>query len=245
MQLGRLIGTGATAEVFEYGEGVLKLYATGVSRAAVDAEAAVLAVLERAGVAAPRSWGVVEREGRWGLAMSRAEGRSFGAVMKAERARIPEFIAAMVGLQRAIHGVEAPELPSFKARLSAHIERAERLAPADRGRLLEGLAAMPKGDRLCHGDFHPFNVLGEPGNAMVIDWVDASVGTPMADLARSFVLLAPHEPDLAETYVDAYLADARAERAAMEAWLPLVAAGRLGETIGEQEAALLLRLVAG
>src|SRR5215475_12266456 len=32
---------------------------------------------------------------------------------------------------------------------------------------------MPDGDRLCHGDFHPLNILGNTLDPMIIDWLDA------------------------------------------------------------------------
>jgi Phosphotransferase enzyme family len=37
-------------------------------------------------------------------------------------------------------------------------------------------ANMPDDDRLCHGDFHPLNVLGEASQPFVIDWPDACRG---------------------------------------------------------------------
>jgi thiamine kinase-like enzyme len=41
--------------------------------------------------------------------------------------------------------------------------------------LLDGLAALPSiDDRLCHGDFHPFNILGQLGKATVVDWLNAA-----------------------------------------------------------------------
>jgi len=63
---------------------------------------------------------------------------------------------------------------------------------------------MPDGDRLCHGDFHPINVLGDLAQPLVIDWLDAARGAPAADACRSYLLLRLHAADLAEPYLDAY-----------------------------------------
>ena len=51
--------------------------------------------------------------------------------------------------------------------------------------LLEAIAEMPDGDRLCHGDFHPLNILGDTADPLIIDWPDARRGEPAADVCRS------------------------------------------------------------
>jgi aminoglycoside phosphotransferase (APT) family kinase protein len=51
---------------------------------------------------------------------------------------------------------------------------------------------LPSGrpDVLCHGDFHPLNVLAEAGVVTgVIDWPNASVGPAAADVATTRVIL--------------------------------------------------------
>src|ERR671924_42075 len=52
------------------------------------------------------------------------------------------------------------------------------------------LEQLPDGDRLCHGDFHPANVLVGKRGPVAIDWHRAARGDPMGDLARSRVILA-------------------------------------------------------
>ena len=41
---------------------------------------------------------------------------------------------------------------------------------------------------VCHGDFHPLNVLLDGDRAMVIDWTDAGIGDRHGDVARTLVL---------------------------------------------------------
>lgn len=45
-------------------------------------------------------------------------------------------------------------------------------------------------ESLCHGDFHPENIMVEKeGNYRVIDWIDAYNGPPLSDVARTYYLL--------------------------------------------------------
>ena len=70
MAYGALIGEGKVAEVFEYGEGrVLKLYRAGQPKSDAVREAEVLGVVAQARVRAPRAYGVIEVDGRWGVVM--------------------------------------------------------------------------------------------------------------------------------------------------------------------------------
>ena len=43
---------------------------------------------------------------------------------------------------------------------------------------------------VCHGDFHPMNVLVEQGRLVVIDWTDARLSDRHGDVARALVLFA-------------------------------------------------------
>jgi aminoglycoside phosphotransferase (APT) family kinase protein len=88
---------------------------------------------------------------------------------------------------------------------------------------------MPEGDRLCHGDFHPINVLGEISRPVVIDWPDACRGDPAADVCRSYLLLKLHAEGIADAYLDTYCRISNGQN--ILDWLPYVAAARLAEDV--------------
>jgi aminoglycoside phosphotransferase (APT) family kinase protein len=109
--------------------------------------------------------------------------------------------------------------------------RAKVLAEPIRARLLEKLAALPEGHSLCHGDFHPFNVVGPLESPTLLDWLDACSGPPTADVCRTFVLWSRSNPKLAELYVDTYARIAGARREDVFDWLPIIAGARLMEDV--------------
>jgi len=109
----------------------------------------------------------------------------------------------------------------------------------ERRDLLDGIADMPDGDRLCHGDFHPMNILGEASQPVIIDWPDARRGDPAADVCRSYLLMKFHAAEIATTYLDAYCRAAGMWRQAVLNWLPYVAAARLAEDVPSQFDGLL------
>src|SRR3954469_11566936 len=119
---GPLLGAGKVAEVFAYGDKVLKLYRAGAPKSSAFREAAILTVVEQGGVGAPRVDEVGLFDGRWGLVMSRVEGTPFAPAMLAAPASLPH-LEALARLQLEIHAAAAPQLPALKARLAANIGR--------------------------------------------------------------------------------------------------------------------------
>ena len=242
--IGQLIGSGRVAEVFEYGEAVVKLYRDPAWRTPAFTEAATLSIVAEHDIPAPRVYSVGQFAGRWGVVMDRAPGEPLARFAQDQPEIVPAAVDEMLALHLRIHQKPEPRLPSLKARLANRITRATQLNPEHKQRLRAHLGELPEGDRLCHGDFHPFNIVGLPGHTMVIDWLDATTGHPAADVCRSFVIMMRAVTELAETYLDRYAALSGIPRAEIIAWLPVVAAARLAENIPEEEEALL-RLAGG
>jgi len=134
------------------------------------------------------------------------------------------------------------------------MRRAPHLDDELREKLLNHLASLSDGEKVCHGDFHPGNVLLTERGAVVIDWMTASSGNPWADVARTSMLLTigaksagkqvkPTVRLLIRLYHRAYLTryaslipDGNDE---LMKWMPVIAAARLDEKIdGEQDALL-------
>ncbi len=237
VEIGRRLGAGKEAEVYEYGELALKLYPSQASKAAVFREAANLALLERLALPTPRVHAAGDYDGRWGLVMDRAYGPSFADRMLAGN-RLP-CLEEMARLHRDLHQHSVNGLPSLKARLAANIRHTDLLDAASRDCLLRQLDALPDGDRLCHGDFHPWNIHGEAGEVMILDRLDACAGPPAADVCRSHVLIHHVDPVTASDYVDAYARLTGLPTADILAWLPPTAAARLAEGVPAETASLL------
>jgi aminoglycoside phosphotransferase (APT) family kinase protein len=224
--------------VFAYGAQVVNLYPPGVPGTAAFREAANLAIVAEARLPAPAAHAVQRFGERWGLVMDRAAGATFAEAMLADRERTGACLEAMAGLHLQMHRASVFGLPDLKSRLAQKIGRAD-LAPDLQRRLLDALAALPGGDRICHGDFHPYNLLGTPERAMVVDWLDASSGPPAADVARSHLLIGARLPELADAYLAVYGAVSGLRRDDILVWMPVLAAARLVENVPEESDRLM------
>jgi aminoglycoside phosphotransferase len=236
---GALLGAGKEARVHAWGDRAIKLYNAGGSKHRPFREAAILAFAESLGLPVPAVHEVTQIDGRWAIVMDRIGGRSLADTMRRDPQTLSDHLARMATLHRSVHAQDATPLGGLRQRLVANIRTAPGLGNGDRRRLLTGLRGLPDGDRLCHGDFHPGNILGDPQHPTIVDWLDATRGDPLADVCRSYVLMQPVAPDLAWAYVAAYCAAAGCAREDVQRWLPFVAAARLAENVPDQTDALL------
>ena len=74
---------------------------------------------------------------------------------------------------------------------------------------------------------------------MIVDWLDACCGNPLADVCRTYVLFHHAMPDRAMDYVEAYASVTGSEVSSILAWLPAIAAARLMEGVANENDELL------
>jgi uncharacterized protein (TIGR02172 family) len=185
-----LIGRGLAAEVYSWGEGrVLKLYPSGRERVEVERECLITRAVRAAGFPAPTAYEMVEVEGRPGIVFERLHGIS---MLKQVEARPWTLFAAarqLGELHAQLHQCPAPrEMPSQRRQLENGIDAAKDFSEAEKQIARRALAQLPDGDMLCHGDFHPENILLTARGPMVIDWPTATRGHPLADVGFTSLL---------------------------------------------------------
>lgn len=246
---------GRTAEIFAWKDGtILKLYRDWCPSNWVDHEAWIAGVVTQAGLPAPRAFEIVEVNGRRGLVYERVEGDSMLQTMRRQPLKLAAYGRMLAELHFQMHCQPGTTLPDQRAHVERSITAAEGL-PADlRAAALKKLADLPAGDRLCHGDFHPDNVLLSPQGPVIIDWMTANCGSPWADAARTRLLLTIGQPVHTNLlmrllllgrwfcyrgYIRRTLELSPQGREPIQAWLPVMAVARLNETITHERQKLL------
>jgi len=191
MELSRIerIGVGRTAEVYAWGDGkVLKLFQPWHPEPWAESESRSTAAAYEAGLPAPRVYGLERVGGRLGVVLERVEGPSLLQLLSARPWRVAAIARRLAEVHAAIHARRVEGLTPLAQHLRWRIDRAA-LPEALRSRTLDALERLPAGDAVCHGDLHPDNVVLTPRGPVVIDWPEISTGHPLADVARTSLML--------------------------------------------------------
>lgn len=132
----------------------------------------------------------------------RAAGTTMLDALRRRPWRVRSLLDRFVGLHARLHALDVVDVP-IEAHVLDHRMRLPRQVADETGdpALRDAVAlAESWSDRLrdapavlCHGDFHPLNLLVDGDRVAVIDWTDAGLGDRHCDVARTAALfdLAP------------------------------------------------------
>lgn len=251
-RLGELVARGSRASVYSWGRGaVAKVPDPGTPEAWIYSEASYTSAVRDAGAPAPRLLGIEQVNGRAASIYERVHGPSMWQYVVDRPDRAVHYGQVLADLHGALFDLVPPvSLPSQRDRLTCKIRRAAHDVDPSLADALELLTDRPDPPRLCHGDFHPGNVILAPDGPMIVDWFDACRGDAAADVARSSLLLlddglnAPlHLPGAARVPLAA-LAEAYMHRITdrfpvpadvLERWQAIEAVARLAEGVPQPQ----------
>ncbi len=249
--LNKPIAHGRTADVYDWDDGhILKLFHDWFELENIEYEQKIARAVHASGVQTLAVGDLIQVDGHNGLLYERAEGESMLVMFQRKPWMVFTYSRLLAKLHAQMHEcVFNAEVPPQQAKLKNKINHADALSASLKSTLLDTLNSMPNGDRVCHGDFHPANVLISENNATVIDWIDASRGNPLADVARTTVIFLgavetnqisnPVAKIFLRLFHTRYLREYFRLRPHVgneyHRWLPIIAAARLTEEMPELE----------
>lgn len=258
MTLPTSLAEGRIAQIYPWQDGkILKLARAWVPADWLDYEYRIAKIVHATGLNVPEPFEQVEVEGRPGILYTRVEGKTMLAHIGKAPFKSLGFARTLARLHAEIHAKPgAPDLPDVVDRLKRKIQAVEGAPPEIRQAVLEKLDTLPQddtspqGNALLHGDFHPDNVMLTPAGKgflpIIIDWPDAARGHPLADVARTSILIRagglPRQPILRflvglfrnnfhRIYLNTYFKNSPFTLADLDAWLLPVTFARLSEDI--------------
>jgi len=182
--------------------------------------------------------------------VARAPGTTMTQALSTTPWRLPRLITSLARTHAELHrlplppwaAAEQPEWSLLERRLAVVRRLAPNLAADGVPERLAAIDALTPRlsvtePTICHGDFHPYNVLVHRRRLAVIDWTDSGIGDHHGDVARTALLfelpgIAATQPAaraamrpvgraLARRYLNAYQRRMPLDRSRLALWRPV------------------------
>lgn len=258
------IARGRTADIFTYPEDeniIIKLFKSNFSEDAINQEFQNSKIVYSLGLHTPQPIKLLELDNRKGILFRRVSGDSILSMIRKHPLLLSKYAKVLAALHYKIHSYSEVEgLTHQRKILSDHIKSASALIESERSIIIEYLEKLPhKGNTLCHGDFHPDNVMvGE--EKWIIDWMTGMSGNPAGDVARTIIILSTGTmPEgttiffkfvasllrkrLVRGYIRHYIKLSGLDYTDINQWILPVAAARLVEWMPEEEQEQLVKII--
>lgn len=223
----RVVAVRTNKTVYRLGDYAIKVFDQDFSKSDVLNEALNQARVEETGLAIPDLIEVTKIDGKWAIVTRFIAGPTLSQMMQKEPDKEDEYMTRFINIQRRIFETKAPLLNKLVDKMQAKIS-ATSLDATARYELHMRLSAIPRQDKICHGDFCPSNVIcGKDGVDYVIDWAHVTRGAAEADVARTYLIFWLNgQINQAEKYLNMYCKMTDTAKQEVQRWLPIVAAAQ-------------------
>ena len=227
MKLDRIIAVRNNKTVYRDGELCMKVFNTNYSKADVLNEALNQARVEETGLNIPKIHEVTVIDGKWTIVSDYIKGKTLQQLMDEHPEKKDEYLNLFVDLQLEMHSKSCPLLTKLRDKMNRKISQTDFDATT-RYELHSRLDAMPKHNKLCHGDFNPSNIIiTDDGTPYIIDWSHATQGNASADVARTYLLFWLNgDIEGAKKYLELFCRKSNTARQYVQKWMPIVAASQ-------------------
>lgn len=240
MNLEKIIAVRTSKTIYKDGNRVIKLFNEDYKKDDVLNEALIQARIESTEIDIPKIESVTMVDKKWAIVSEYINGVTLAKLLEDYEEKTDEYLDLFVNLQINMHQVKPPLLNDLRDKLKRKIELTDLIA-TQRYDLRLRLDSMPYKNAILHGDFVPSNVIiSNSGKPYILDWSHATIGHPLADVAKSYLIIAAdHNLDLATKYLSLYCEKTNTLVEDVMKWVPIRAAAALSKATPSQRKFLL------
>jgi aminoglycoside phosphotransferase (APT) family kinase protein len=202
-KLGSKIAEGGCSEVFEWeNKRIIKLAKDNTDLESMRKEYDNNRIAWDIGLSVAQPFELLDIDGRPGIVFERIYGQSlmerfmiqvFKQVTAEQDSKLPNIeendIRITAQVLSEIHKKSNLKMSSQRESIKYSIRRVDYLTHAEKEAVINILDSLPAKQQLCHGDPNPGNIMMRDGKAVIIDWMNASIGNPEADLAEYIIMI--------------------------------------------------------
>lgn len=238
MELTNKIAERKNKEIYIEDGKVIKLFVETHSKSNILNEALNQSrVEEGSNLNVPKLVEVTKIGNRWALVSEYIEGKTITELLRENPEQEDKYLNLFVDVQLEILSNKVPLLNRIKEKFRRKLDNATNIDENTKYELLQRLEGMKNHDKLCHGDYHPSNVIiQEDGTVYIIDWSHVTQGNASADAARTYLLFSiDGQEELAEKYLNLFSEKSGIEKSSVQRWIPIVAATQMTKAVPEEQ----------
>lgn len=179
----REIGRGAQAVVYYYNGFAYKAYSGQYPKEWIRYEFTIQKEIIKTGLPVIKYY---ETEEFNILKMDYINGMTLADRIRKEKYK--NGVEDLIRVQKEVHKFRNVKIPSFKKQALNDINQLQ-VEQEKKDKALEYLAEIEEKNNLLHLDFHFLNIMYAGEKYYIIDWINAKIGNPIYDYARSYVIM--------------------------------------------------------
>jgi tRNA A-37 threonylcarbamoyl transferase component Bud32 len=243
MNLGTPIAIGNTAKIYLYENRIVKIFKNYLPDTVSLNEAYKQKYAYSCGLSVPKILDVTRIDGNQAIIMEYIKGKTIGDILLENMDQAEYYMNISVNIQQKIHMIVTDALEPMTDKLTRQIESVQNLDQRHKSALIQKLNTITFEKRLCHGDYHLFNLIMSENEVTIIDWVDSSTGDIRSDIYRTYLLYSQFSVELADMYMRLYCEKSGLSKDDIYQWAPIIAGARLSENVSPEESERLLEIV--
>ena len=242
--VGKLIGSGGTADVYEWTSNeVIKVFKPHVHIEVIKNEEYIGRMLNESNLCIPKYIKTIELNSKLAIVYERVYGRPLAEIL-IETTEKSNIAANFARVQYEIHQYSMDKLPTQNSMFQWRISRMKNSLGKYIPKIQDLYNALPIESKLCHGDFHPLNILVNCDKYVVLDWNGCCSGSPVLDVVWSYLTLnspaiegvygknmANITKEFSDEYLKHYCQYANVDKSEIIKYLPLAAMRRLDDNL--------------
>lgn len=187
----KLLAQGGQADIYELDQDkVIRVLRHTEDEENLKHEMEIMMSLKDKGKAVPTIYEYLKINGRPAIIMERLYGDSMLDVIRKKPLAVFQQAKKLANLHIEVaENANGLQLQSIHDRAAYLIPKAELLEPELKEFVLSLLEELPREERICHGDFHPGNIIISNNKNYVIDWFGATSGDVLTDIAHTYLIL--------------------------------------------------------
>lgn len=185
----KLLARGGEADIYDCGDGRVLRVRRKPGGIPPAKEEALFRALQYHGVCVPRFYGITSADGKPAEIMEKISGETMMQRIARHPLRAPAEIRRLAAMQEAVFRVEAGNGLVEIGDIVAHFAGCSGMERELVDFVLSLFEKLPVEKCLCHGDFHPGNILIRNGGRYIIDWSGAYLGSRLSDIAHTYILM--------------------------------------------------------